>query len=55
MLCETGISKKEIANNIGKLHRSGKTSNNNTQNTIIKFKSHSFKEKINSIRKAVKQ
>ena len=30
MLCETGISKKEIANKIGKLHRSGKTGNNNT-------------------------
>ena len=42
-LCETGISKEEISNNIDKLHRIGKTIKNNTQNTIVKFKSHSFK------------
>ena len=41
---ETGISKEEITNNIDK---------NNTQNTIIKFKSHSFKEKIYFKRKAI--
>ena len=54
-LCETGISKEEISNNIDKLHRIGKTNKNNTQNTIVKFKSHSFKEKIYFKRKAVKQ
>ena len=54
-LCETGISKEEISNNIDKLHRIGKTNKNNTQNTIVKFKSHSFKEKIHFKRKAVKQ
>ena len=54
MLCYTGISKEEITNNIGKLHRIGKTDKNNTQNTIVKFKSHSFKEKIYFKRKAVK-
>ena len=41
---ETGISKEEITNNIDK---------NNTQNTIIKFKSHSFEEKIFFKRKAI--
>ena len=45
-LCETGISKEKIINNIDKLHRIGKTDKDNTQNTIIKSKSHSFKEKI---------
>ena len=54
-LCETGISKEEITNNIDKLHRIGKTDKNNTQNTIIKFKSHSFKENIYFKRKAIKQ
>ena len=41
---ETGISKEEITNNIDK---------NNTQNTIIKFKSHSFEEKKFFKRKAI--
>ena len=41
---ETGISKEEITNNIDK---------NNTQNTIIKFKSHSFEEKNFFKRKAI--
>ena len=45
-LCETGIFKEEITNNIDKLYRIGKTDKNNTQNTIKKFKSHSFKENI---------
>ena len=45
-ICETGISKEEIINNIDKLHRIGITDKNNTQNTIIKFKSHSFKKKF---------
>ena len=53
-LCETGIFKEEISNNIDKLHKIGKTNKNNTQNTIVKFKSHSFKEKIYFKRKAVK-
>ena len=53
-LCETGISKEEISNNIDKLHRIGKTNKNNIQNTIVKFKSHSFNEKIYFKRKAVK-
>ena len=48
-LCETGISKEEISNNLDELHRIGKTNKNNTQNTfvklVVKFKSHSFKEK----------
>ena len=54
-LCEIGISKEEITNNIDKLHRIGKTDKNRTQNTIIKFKSHSFKEKNYFKRKAIKQ
>ena len=54
-LCETGISKEEISGNIDKLHKIEKTNKNNTQNTIVKFKSHSFKEKIYFKRKAVKQ
>ena len=55
MLCQMGISKEEISNNIDKLHRIGKTDKNNTQNTIIKFKLHSFKETIYFKRKAFKQ
>ena len=54
-LYETGISKEEISGNIDKLHKIEKTNKNNTQNTIVKFKSHSFKEKIYFKRKAVKQ
>ena len=52
-LCETRISKEEITINIGKFHRIERTDRNNTQNTIIKFKSHSFKEKIYFKRKAI--
>ena len=52
---ETGISKEEINNNIDKLHRIGKTEKNDIQNTIVKFKSHLFKEKIYFKRKAIKQ
>ena len=48
-------SKEEITNNIDKLHRIGKTDKNNMQNTIIKFKSHSFKEKIYFKRNEIKQ
>ena len=47
--------KKRLPTTKGKLHRIGKTDKNNTQNTIIKFKSHSFKEKIYFKRKAIKQ
>ena len=43
-LSESGISKEEVANKIDK---------NNTQNTIIKFKSHSFKKKNYLKRKAI--
>ena len=50
-----GISKEEINNNIDKLHRIGKTEKNDMQNTIVKFKSHLFKEKIYFKRKAIKQ
>ena len=52
-LRETGISKEEITKNIDKIHRIGKTDKNNTKNTIIKLKSHSFKEKIYLERKAI--
>ena len=45
-LSETGMPKEEITNNIDKLHRIRKIDKNNTQNTIIKFKTHSFKEKF---------
>ena len=54
-LSETRISKEEITNNIDKLHRIGKTDKNDMQNTIVKFKSHLFKEKIYFKRKAIKQ
>ena len=56
-LCETGISEEEITNEIDKLHRTGigKIDKNNMENTIIKFKYHSFKEKIYFKRKAIKQ
>ena len=49
------MSKEEITNNINKLHRIGKIDKNNTQNTIIKLKSHSFKEKNYFKRKAITQ
>ena len=44
-LSETGIYKEENTKNLQKLHKIGKTDKNNTQNTMLKFKSHSFKEK----------
>ena len=44
---QTGIPKEELKTNIDKLHRTGLyQSSTNTQPVIIKFKSHSFKEKI---------
>ena len=44
-LSETRISKEENTKNLEKLHKIGKTDKNNTHNTMLKFKSHSFKEK----------
>ena len=44
---QTGIPKEELKTNIDKLHRTGLYQpSTNTQPMIIKFKSHSFKEKI---------
>ena len=46
-LGQTGIPKEELKTNINKLHRTGPYQpSTNTQTVIIKFKSHSFKEKI---------
>ena len=41
--------------NIDKLHRIGKTEKNNTQNTILKIKPHTFKERIYLKRKSITQ
>ena len=48
-----GISKEEITKNIDKLHRIGKTDKNNTTDTIIKYKIHSFKERIYFKKKSI--
>lgn len=50
-----GITKDEITKNIAKLRKIGKTDKNNTQNTILKFKTYSFKERIYFKMKAIKQ
>ena len=43
---QTGISKEELKTNIDKLHRAGPYQpSTNTQPVIVRFKSHSFKEK----------
>ena len=43
---QTGISKEELKTNIDKLHRTGPYQpSTNTQPVIVRFKSHSFKEK----------
>ena len=43
---QTGIPKEELKTNIDKLHRTGSCQpSTNTQSVIVKFKSHSFKEK----------
>ena len=45
-----GISQQEFHNNFDKVHRVGKTTNNK-ENIIIKFKTHSFREKNYRMRK----
>ena len=51
---QTGIPKEELKTNIDKLHRTGPYQHStNTQTVIVKFKSHSFKEKIHNRRKNV--
>ena len=47
---DLGISPQEFHNNFDKVHRVGKITNNK-QNNIIKFKTHSFREKLYKIRK----
>ena len=51
---ESGIDKNIIANNIDKVHPIGATLNNNQQR-IVKFKTNSFKEKINIAQKERKK
>ena len=51
---ESGIDKNIIANNIDKVHPIGATLNNNQQR-IVKFKTNSFKEKINMAQKERKK
>ena len=49
---KTGLPKKEIERNIDKLHRIGRFDHKTqTQPIIVKFKTHSFKEKISHQRK----
>ena len=51
---QTGIPKEELKTNIDKLHRTGPYQpSTKTQPVIVRFKSHSFKEKIYSKRKNV--
>ena len=51
---QTGIPREELKTNIDKLHRTGPCQpSTNTQPVIVKFKSHSFKEKIYNKRKNV--
>ena len=51
---ETGVD-GDIQNNIDKLHTIGKNdSNRNTQSVIVKFKTHSFKEKVYRKKHAIK-
>ena len=51
---QTGIPKEELKTNIDKLHRTVPYQpSTNTQPVIVKFKSHSFKEKIYNKRKNV--
>ena len=52
---ETGVDGDIIQDNIDKLHSTGKKYNNhNTQSVIVKFKTHSFKEKVYRKRNAIK-
>ena len=50
ILNDLGIPHQEFQNNFDKVHRVGKTTNNK-QNIIIKFKTHSFREKLYKMRK----
>ena len=51
---QTGIPKEELKTNIGKLHGTGPYQpSTNTQPVIVRFKSHSFQEKIYNKRKNV--
>ena len=51
---ETGIPKEKVKTNIDKLHRTGSYQpSSNTQLVIVKFRSHSFKEKHYNRRKNV--
>ena len=51
---ETGIPNEELKTNIDKLHKTGPYQpSTNIQPVIVKFKSHSFKEKIYNKRKNV--
>ena len=53
-LGQTGISKEELKINIDKLQRAGPYQpSTNTQPVIVRFRSHSFKEKIYNKRKNV--
>ena len=53
ILAQTGIQEDEINNNIDKLHEIGNNNRNSTQSIIVKFKGHSFKEKIYKGRKNI--
>ena len=53
ILAQTGIQEDEINNNIDKLHEIGNNNRNSTQSIIVKFKRHSFKEKIYKGRKNI--
>ena len=50
-LQETGLPPEEIESNISKLHRVGRIHETQTQPIIVKFRTHSFKEKIYHQRK----
>ena len=55
-LKQTGIPKEELKTNIDKLHRTGPYQpSTNIQPVIVKFKCHSFKEKIYNKRKNINQ
>ena len=52
---ETGVDGEIIQDNIDKLHSIGKKNDNrNTQSVIVKFKTHSFKEKVYRKRNTIK-
>ena len=53
LLAQTEIQEDEINNKIDKLHEMGNNNRNSIQSIIIKFKGHSFKEKIYKGRKNI--